>query len=190
MGASGAAVSGSAFSAVPPEQADTNNARTRNQAALRFMIRVFHESRSVTQRESRRAPLRLRNLGKPWAADCDNLCHQVPVTEPESTDGPEISGLPSWLSWWSWGESKHRNLSRTSAWTASARGFNDVCLTGMSVSVWCCAFCAMKCATRRADQKAQETRHHSVHWLSAVDLHRRLSHPFSIMEVRTERTVS
>jgi len=55
--------------------------------------------------------------------------------------------------WWSWGESKHRNLSGTSVWAASARGFNDVCLTGRSVSVWWCAFCAMKCATRRAGQK-------------------------------------
>jgi len=51
------------------------------------------------------------------------------------------------------GPPDHRNLSRTSVWTASARGFKDVCLTGGSVSVWCCAFCAMKCATRRANQK-------------------------------------
>ena len=48
---------------------------------------------------------------------------------------------------WSWGESKHRNLSEASAWTTSARGFKDACLAGMSVSVWWCAFCAMKCAT-------------------------------------------
>ena len=44
VGASGAAVS-----VVPPEQADTNNARTRNQAALRFMIRVCHPRRSGSQ---------------------------------------------------------------------------------------------------------------------------------------------
>ena len=48
------------------------------------------------------------------------------------------------------GPPDHRNLSETSVWTASARGYNDVCLTGGSVSVWWCAFCAMKCATRRA----------------------------------------
>ncbi len=47
----------------------------------------------------------------------------------------------------------HRNLSEVSIWTASARGFRPVCLSGMPVSVWWCAFCAMKCATRRADQK-------------------------------------
>ena len=82
--------------------------RTRNQAALRFMIRVFHESRSVTQRESRRAPLCLSSIGKPWVADCDNLCHQAPVTEPESKGRPEISGLPSEFGWWSWGESNPR----------------------------------------------------------------------------------
>jgi hypothetical protein len=44
VGASGAAVL-----VVPPEQADTNNARTRNQAALRFMIRVCHLRRSGIQ---------------------------------------------------------------------------------------------------------------------------------------------
>jgi len=54
---------------------------------------------------------------------------------------------------WSWGESTHRNLSEVSAWTASARGFRPVCLSGKPVSVWWSAFCAMKCATRRADQK-------------------------------------
>ena len=55
--------------------------------------------------------------------------------------------------WWSWGESKHRNLSGVSAWIASARGIRDVCLSSKSVSVWWCAFCAMRCATRRADQE-------------------------------------
>ena len=50
------------------------------------------------------------------------------------------------------GESKHRNLSRVSVWTAGACGFNDVCLTDTPVSVWWCAFCATKCATRRAGQ--------------------------------------
>jgi hypothetical protein len=93
-----AGTSGSAVSVVPPEQAETNMLRTRNPATPRFMLGVFHEGRSVTQRESRRAPLRLSNIGKPWAADCDNLCHQVLVTEPESTDRPEISGLSSWFS--------------------------------------------------------------------------------------------
>ena len=50
-GASGAAVSGSAVSVVPPEQAETNMLRTRNPATPRFIPEVFHESRSVTQRE-------------------------------------------------------------------------------------------------------------------------------------------
>ena len=149
--------SGAAVSVAPPEQAETNMLRTRNQAALRFMIRVFHESRSVTQRESRRAPLCLSSIGKPWVADCDNLCHQAPVTEPESKGRPEISGLPSEFGWWSWGESKHRNLSRVSVWTASTRGFNDVCLTGTPVSVWWCAFCATKCATRMLQVRASKT---------------------------------
>ena len=40
-----------------------------------------------------------------------------------------------------------RNLSETSAWTASARGFKAACLLGMSVSAWWCAFCATRCAT-------------------------------------------
>ena len=88
----GAAVSG------PPEQAETNTVRTNNRVMPGFMVGVFHESRSVSQRESRRAPLCLSNIGKPWAADCDNLCHQVPVAELGSTDRPEISGLPSWFS--------------------------------------------------------------------------------------------
>jgi hypothetical protein len=50
---------------------------------------------------------------------------------------------------------KHRNLSRVSAWTASARGFKDLCLTGTSVSVWWCAFCAMKCATQKLDSELE-----------------------------------
>jgi len=33
-------------------------------------------------------------------ADYGNLCHQVPVTEPKSTDSPEFSGLPSEFGWW------------------------------------------------------------------------------------------
>jgi len=56
---------------------------------------VFHESRSATQRESRQAPLCLGNIGKPWAVDCDNLCHQVLVAELGSTERPEISSLSS-----------------------------------------------------------------------------------------------
>jgi len=34
------------------------------------------------------------------------------------------------------GPPDHRNLSEVSIWTASARGFNDVCLTDTPVSVW------------------------------------------------------
>ena len=56
------------------------------------------------------------------------------------------------------GPPDHRNLSETSVWTASARGFNDVCLTGTPVSVWWCAFCATKCATPKpADRRRLST---------------------------------
>ena len=104
-----AGTSGAAVSVAPSEQAETNMLRTSNPATQRFTPGVFHESRSATPRESlRRAPLRLSNIGKPWAADCDNLCHQALVAKPESTDRPEISGLPSSFSWWSWGESNPR----------------------------------------------------------------------------------
>ena len=34
---------------------------------------------------------------------------------------------------------------------------DDVCLAGTPVSVWWCAFCAMKCATCRAGQKGYQT---------------------------------
>ena len=46
------------------------------------------------------------------------------------------------------GLTDHRNLSAASARTASARGFRAVCLSGMSASVWWCAFCAMACAPK------------------------------------------
>jgi hypothetical protein len=49
VGISGAAVSVVAVSVAPPEQAETNMARIRNPAALRFMIRVCHPRRSGTQ---------------------------------------------------------------------------------------------------------------------------------------------
>ena len=90
-----AGASGAAVSVAPPEQAETNMLRTRNPATPRFMPGVFHESLSATQRESRRAPLCLGNIGKPWAVDCDDLCHQVLVAELGSTERPEISGLSS-----------------------------------------------------------------------------------------------
>ena len=51
------------------------------------------------------------------------------------------------------GPPDHRNLSGVSIWAASARGIRDVCLAGKSVSVWWRAFCAIRCATRRANQK-------------------------------------
>jgi len=44
-----AGASGAAVSVVPPEQAETNMARIRNPAALRFMIRVCHPRWSGTQ---------------------------------------------------------------------------------------------------------------------------------------------
>ena len=89
-----AGASGAAVSVSPPEQAETNMLRTKNPAPPRFTLGVFHESRSATQKESPRAPLGLSNIGRPWATDCDNLWHQVPVAESGSTDRPEISGLP------------------------------------------------------------------------------------------------
>ena len=55
----------------------------------------------------------------------------------------------------------HRNLSETSIWTASARGFRPVCLSGEPVSVWWCAFCAMDRATRKADQQGLALEDHS-----------------------------
>jgi len=42
-------VSLAAVSVVPPEQAETNNARIRNQAVFRFMIGVCHPRQSGTQ---------------------------------------------------------------------------------------------------------------------------------------------
>ncbi len=64
-----------------------------------------------------------------------------------------MSGLSSIIGLVELGESKHRNLSGESVWTVSARGFNDMCLTDTPVSVWWRAFCAIRCATRRANQK-------------------------------------
>ena len=52
------------------------------------------------------------------------------------------------------GLTDHRHLSESSAWTARARGFRAMCLSGMSVSVQLRAFCAMKCATRKPTRKA------------------------------------
>ena len=49
VGSTVVGVSLAAVSVVPPEQAETNMARIRNQAALRFMIRVCHPRRSGTQ---------------------------------------------------------------------------------------------------------------------------------------------
>ncbi len=51
------------------------------------------------------------------------------------------------------GPPDHRNLSRTSVWTAGARGFRAVCLAGTAPSVWWPAFCTMRCTTRRANEK-------------------------------------
>ena len=74
VGAPGAAVSGSAVSVVPPEQAETNMLRTRNPATPRFMPGVFHESRSATQRESSVerpcASEILENYGRPTVTIC------------------------------------------------------------------------------------------------------------------------
>ena len=68
----GAAVSG------PPEQAETNTVRTNNRVMPGFMPGVFHESRSVTQRES---PVEhpcvsaiLENHGRPTVTICAIRC--------------------------------------------------------------------------------------------------------------------
>ncbi len=83
-----------------------------------------------------------------WSSEqsCATGC---PLRRPKTTERPEYQASRQLFVLWSWGESTHRNLSRASVWTADARGFNDVCLTGTPVSVWWCAFCATKCATRR-----------------------------------------
>jgi hypothetical protein len=124
--------------------------RTRNPATRRFMPGVFHEGRSVTQRES---PVEhpcvseiLENHGRSTVTICVIRCWSP---NSDRQRGLKYQASRQLFVLWSWGESKHRNLSRTSVWTASARGFNDVCLTGTPVSVWWCAFCAMRCATRR-----------------------------------------
>ena len=85
-GASGAAVSGSAVSVAPPEQAETNMLRTRNPATQRFMLGVFHQSRSVSQRES---PVEHPCV----SATLEN--HGRPLARPKTTERPEISGLSS-----------------------------------------------------------------------------------------------
>ena len=70
--------SGSAVLVVPPEQAEINMLRTRNPATARFMPGVFHEGRSVTQRES---PVEhpcvsaiLENHGRPTVTICAIRC--------------------------------------------------------------------------------------------------------------------
>ena len=143
-----AGASGAAVSVAPPEQAETNMLRTRNPATQRFMPGVFHEGR-VSLRES---PVEhpcvsaiLENHGRPTVTICAISCRPPSLNRQE--DLKYQASRQSFVLW-SWGESKHRNLSETSVWTASARGFNDVCLTGTPVSVWWCAFCAMKCATK------------------------------------------
>ena len=45
------------------------------------------------------------------------------------------------------GLTDHRISSEVFIWTASACRFRPPCLSGMSVSVWWCAFGAMRCAT-------------------------------------------
>ena len=63
------------------------------------------------------------------------------LNDPEESNG--FVNLAPWI----WGESKNRNLSEMFVWAVSARGFNDMCLTGAPVSVWWCAFRAMEGAT-------------------------------------------
>ena len=57
-------------------------------------------------------------------------------SQQDSQKGPpgslRVVGLPR-FELGTFGPPDHRNLCRTSIWTASARGFNDVCLTGTPV---------------------------------------------------------
>ena len=75
VGAPGAAVSGSAVSVAPPEQAEANNARIRNQAVFRFMIGVCH--------------------GTPERFSVTTCALGRPLARSETTERPEISGLSS-----------------------------------------------------------------------------------------------
>ncbi len=66
-GATVVGVSLVAVSVVPPEQAETNNARTRNRAVFRFMIKVCHgtpERFSVMTRPLGRPLLRPETTGR------------------------------------------------------------------------------------------------------------------------------
>ena len=75
VGATVVVVSLAAVSVVPPEQAETNNARIKNQAVFRFMVGVCH---STPERFS----VTTCALGRP-------------LTRSETTERPEISGLSS-----------------------------------------------------------------------------------------------
>ena len=141
----GAAASG------PPEQAETNTVRTNNRVIPPFMFGVFHESGVLLGESPVEHPCvsaALENHGRRTVTIC-GIRRWSPSLNRET--GLSSSACLSWFGWWSWGESKHRNLSGESVWTASARGFNDVCLSGKPVSVWWCPFCAMKWATRKPD---------------------------------------
>ena len=48
------------------------------------------------------------------------------------------------------GPPDHRNLSKVFIQTPSARGIRPRCSSGKPVSVWWHAFCAMRCAPRKA----------------------------------------
>ena len=78
VGATVVVVSLAAVSVVPPEQAETNNARIRNQPVSRFMIRVCH--------------------GTPERFSVTTCALGRPLTRPETTERPEISGLSSIIS--------------------------------------------------------------------------------------------
>jgi len=75
VGATVVGVSLAAVSVVPPEQAETNNARIRNQAVFRFMIGVCH--------------------GTPERFSVTTCALGRPVVRSETTERLEISGLSS-----------------------------------------------------------------------------------------------
>ena len=75
VGATVVGVSLAAVSVVPPEQAETNNARIKNQAVFRFMVGVCH--------------------GTPERFSVTTCALGRLLARSETTERPEISGLSS-----------------------------------------------------------------------------------------------
>ena len=71
VGAAGLVVSVGTALEAPPEQAETNMARTRNTAAPRLMVIVSHESRSDPH---------WRPLSSTWLVACSQFCQRRVAT--------------------------------------------------------------------------------------------------------------